>query len=395
MSILLKKLYKLSVWNSGAAGLNFISNILIAKLLGTAIFGDLFYLSSLVGILTLILIIIPPNYSLIKYQDDDSYKYMLSGFYIFSWLLLIIPVWLFRSWVDLPFWLFYLFTFSFSLQSYFDIKLQAANKLNSYYSMLFLQAVMKITLIGIAFFTNFLTGFTQIVIIITASQLIISLIYLFSGPGTFLRSPAYMRKMFQLIARERILFSTYYLNIGLKKIAGNLIVLLFEPHVSRDVLGIYALLIKVMQFIWGLIRTIESIFLVKKNLELFSKGFIKNGLIAGLILQGLHIVVGMVYMYYIESKFYFPYLIAMSFLHYLYVFFIKARALFISQYKNAAINWSYILFLLPILLVYLIKIISGTKLVLYEMVGLFTMASLIQMIYLIFAEKKLLHDQAS
>lgn len=394
MPNLLKKLYKLSIWNSGAAGLNFISNILIAKLLGTAIFGDLFYLSSMVGIFSLILIIIPPNYSLIKYQDDPTYKYLLGAFYLLAWILLIIPVWIFRGLTDLPFYLFYLYTFSFSLQSYFDIKFQAENKLNRYYAMLFIQALVKIVLITIAFYLNYLTGFTQIVLIITASQLAISMLYLFKGPKTFLLSFGYFKRMFLLIFEKRSLFSSYYLNIGLKKIAGNLIVLLFEPLVSRDILGIYALLIKVMQFIQGLIRTLESIFLFKKNRGDFSKGFFKNALILGLILQVVHILVGVFYMQFIEGKPYVGYLVFMSFIHYFYIFFIKARAYFISQYKNSPINWSYLLFLMPILLLFLIKSISKGDTLSYELVGLFTLASIIQMTYLIYAEKKLLDEKA-
>jgi hypothetical protein len=391
---LLKKLYKLSIWNSGAAGLNFISNILIAKLLGTAIFGDLFYLGSLVGIFTLILIIVPPNYSLIKYQDDPTYKYLLGSFYIFAWTLMIIPVWVFKSWVDLPFYLFYLYTFSFSLQSYFDIKFQAENKLNRYYAMLFIQALVKITLIILAFYTKYLTGFTQIVMIITASQLVISLLYLLTGPKIFLHSWVYFMRMLRMIVGKRRLFSSYYLNIGLKKIAGNLIVLLFEPFVSRDVLGIYALLIKVMQFIQGLIRTLESIFLVKENRADFSKGFFKNALILGLILQSFHILIGVVYMQYIEGKPYLGYLLLMSFIHYFYIFFVKARAYFISRYRNAPINWSYLLFLLPILFLFLIKSLSNGEARIQELVGLYTLASIIQMTYLILAEKKLLNEKA-
>jgi len=387
LSELLNKLYKLSFWNTAAAGVNFLSNLIIAKALGVAIFGKLIYMGSLAGLFGLILIIIPPNFSLIRYQEDDKYKYLLSAYYILGMGLLIIPVLIFQSLIELPVWLFYLFVFSTSLQGYFDISFQAENRLKGYYSMLFFQAFSKISILLLVYFAGYLNGFRELVLIIAISQLLISSIYLFRRSSIIIKSPLFFKDIFTLIWQNRYLFPTYYFNISLKKLCGNLIVILFEPLVTKDTLGIYALLIKVLQFVQGLIRTIESIFLFRKNLEKYSVDFVQNGFIVAFILQLIHIAVGMVYMRYIEGDFYFWHLFGMSFLHYPYIFFLKSRAHFIAAYKNKPINISYLIFLMPLLSVYLIKIIASSQANLTELILVFSISSTLQMAYLIFFQR--------
>jgi hypothetical protein len=384
---LLKKLYNLSVWNTAAAGLNFLSNLVIAKTLGVEVFGDLFYLSSLTGIFTLILVIIPPNYSLIRYQDDPEYKYLLARFHTYAWLLLWIPVLIFHQLVDIPFWLFYLYVFSISIQGFFDISFQAENRLTRYYAMLFVQAVVKISLILVAFWLSYLVDFRALVMAIVVSQLSVSSIYLFHYRRIFLEKKPLLHKISRLIWKHRRLYSSYYLNIVLKRLAANLIVLLFEPIVTRENLGVYALLVKVYQFIQGLIRTIESVFLYRENLRTFSAGFRKNGLWVGFVLQSMHIVIGMLYMKYLDGRFYATYIIGMSFLCYLYVFFVKARAFFLTQFQNLPINLSYLIFLFFIIVVYALNRLDWLDINLTELVLLFSVSSALQMIYLIAAEK--------
>lgn len=391
---LLKKLLNLSIWNTSAAGLNFLSNLVIAKAMGVAIFGKLFYISSLVGIFSLILILVPPNYSVIKYQDDDKYRYILSAFYIQVWILLILPVIIFHHLVDIPVWLFYLFAFTTSLQSYFDITFQAENKLNRYYSMLFLQALVKIAFIITIYFFGYLNDLSDLVLVISLSQVLVSGVFLVLVGNIFLRSVYYFKSVYFLIWSKRKLFTSYYFNIGLKKISTNLIVLLFEPFITQDILGVYALFMKIYQFVFGLVRTIESIFLFKNNLTKLSGNFLKKGLLIGLVLQLGHIVIGMIYLKYIDGNFYFNYLLLMSFVFYLYVFYLKARAVFLTQYKNEPINISYLFFLIPVASMYTIKLIGSNRTTLFEIILLFTLSSVLQMSYLIFAEKKLNHEKA-
>jgi hypothetical protein len=384
---LLKKLYSLSLWNTAAAGLNFLSNLVIAKTMGIAIFGELIYLSSLTGIFTLIATIIPSNYSIIRYQDDPDFKFILARFYMIVWFLLMIPVIIFQHWVDLPFWLFYLYVFSTSIQGFFDISFQAENRLNRYYSMLFVQAIVKISLIILVYMLANLTDFRMIVLLIVVSQLSVSTVYLYQYRNVFIKKRFYLIPIVNLIWDKRKLFVSYYLNIGLKRISSNLIILLFEPMVSKEILGVYGLLLKVIVFIQGLIRTIESIFLVKENYNYYATGFLKNGLLIGFVLQLMHIAIGMVYMKYLDGSFYTAYIVGMSFLCYPFVFYVKSRAFFLTQFQNLHINISYIIFLLITIMIYGLSRFEVLAVSLSALVILFTISSAIQMVYLIIVEK--------
>jgi len=131
-SNIVRKLFNLSLWNTSAAAINFVANILIAKILGIDVFGEFAYLSSITALFSLLIIFIPPNYAIIRYQDDTKFKFVFTAFFTLFSVLLIIPVLLFQNLTDIPVWLFYMFAFSTSFQAYIDTSLQAENKLNRY-----------------------------------------------------------------------------------------------------------------------------------------------------------------------------------------------------------------------------------------------------------------------
>jgi hypothetical protein len=385
---IVRKLFNLSVWNTAAAGINFLANILIARALGVDVFGEFVYLSAIAGLISLLFVLIPPNYAIIRYQDDPSFRFTYTAYFIFINVLLFIPVVLLKEYANIPFWLFYLFVFSSSFQAYIDVVLQAENKLKRYYFLIFIQSVVKILLLGVLLLPGWVKDYHGLVLIISVAQSIIAVYFVFSRWAVFVASLLFFGKMFRLIRTKLKTFYPYYFNISLKRLDSNIIILLFAPLVSKEVLGIYSLLIKVYQFITGLVRTAESLFLYKANIKDYHHSYMKNAwYIAGFLQAGL-VLTGLVYMKSTTGSYYFFYIIMLSFLLLPYVFFIKSRANFLASYRNFHINISYILFLLPTVIWYLINIINSMDTSLSAIVILFMISSLLQMIYLIFAENK-------
>lgn len=385
---IVRKLFDLSVWNTAAAGINFLANILIARSLGIEIFGEFVYLSAIAGLISLLFVIIPPNYAIIRYQDDPSFRFTYTAYFILINGLLFIPVVVLSQYTKIPVWLFYLFVFSGSFQAYIDVVLQAENKLKQYYFLIFIQALIKILLLGTLLLPGWVKDYRGLVLLISVAQSVIAVYFVFSRRAVFTSSLSFFGTMFRLIRSKLRIFYPYYFNLSLKRLDSNIIILLFAPMVSKEVLGIYSLLIKVYQFITGLVRTAESLFLYKANIKDYHHSYMKNAwYIAGLLQAGL-ILTGLVYMKSTTGSYYFLYLIMLSFLLLPYVFFIKSRANFLASYRNFHINISYILFLLPPVIWYLLHIGIRFEISLSAIVILFMISTLLQMIYLIYVGNK-------
>ena len=50
-----------------------ITTVLTVRLYGLSVFGELVVINAVIGILTIINLIIPPNYSVYKLQDDPKF----------------------------------------------------------------------------------------------------------------------------------------------------------------------------------------------------------------------------------------------------------------------------------------------------------------------------------
>ncbi|HAY71370.1 MAG TPA: hypothetical protein DCX89_05720 [Saprospirales bacterium] len=385
---IVRKLFSLSLWNTSAAAINFVANVLIARILGIDVFGEFAYLSSLAALFSLIFIVIPPNYAIMRYQDDEKFKFVFTSFFILINVLLIIPVLIFQHLTQIPFWLFYIFVFSTSFQIYMDTCLQAENKLNHYYFLIFAQALIKIILLGFMLLPGWISDFEGLILIISFAQFVIAIYFIVNRLTVFVESLKYFGQMFRTILAEINSFYPYYFNISLKKLDSNIIILLFEPLVSKEVLGVYSLITKVFQFITGLVRTAESLFLFKKYIQKYQNSFIKNAFFISAFLQFSMILVGLIYMKSTAGSYYTFWLILLSFLMYPYVFFIKARAFFLSLYKNFHINISYALFLLPPSICFIIFQLTDLNLGLNELILMLFSSSLLQMIYLVIMEKR-------
>jgi len=225
--------------------------------------------------------------------------------------------------------------------------------------------------------------------LITFAQLCILSVFLFKRLNTFLIGFTKIKEVCTLLIRERKLFATYYYNTGIKKLNSNIIILLFQPLVSKEILGLFALLMKVHLFIFGMVRTLESVMINRISKEKFDLSFLKNAPYIALFVQVSYLITGLVYMKYISDSYYFTLTLVLSFLVFPFVWFIRSRANFLSSYKNLHLNISYSLFLGIILMGYVLSRFMGYHIELNGIVYLFAIGSLIQMLYLIYKERRI------
>ena len=371
-----------------------MSNLLIVNLFGLKIFGELAYLGAFSGMMSLVFLVLPSNYSIIKYQEDKNFKTILSSFYIIASFLLLILSFFLHNLFSLPLWLFFLFALSNGFQSYFDISLQAENKLKNYYQVLFTMAILKILLLSVYFYLPNSQNFYELILILTIPKLSVLLFLILGRQKLFVKAFFKFRAVVELIYNKRKLFVQYYMSVGLDRINANLIIFLFTPLLGRELIAIYSLLMKVHQFIVGLIRILESLFINKKSNKLYMDSFYKNHFWISLVAQIAYIAIGLFYMKYLTQEYYFYYLIGMSISIYFYLFFIKSRAFFLIHYKNKQIIIGYFLYFILCMTFYTVIHLTHFQASLALICGLFISAQIIQMSYLVLAEKRVVKLQA-
>ena len=383
-----EKLYSTTIWNTSAAGLNFLTNLLIVRIFGLPVFGELAYISSIAALFSLVFIILPGNYSLVRYQDDPEFKYLLAAFYLTGSILIAILSLVFAPMVHLhPVWLF-LLACSLAFQGFFDISLQAENKLNFYFFLLFLISVVKALFVGLFYLADAIHSLQELVMLLALSQSVVMGSMTFRYGKIFWQSPAYLKRLFRLIWQERRLLSGYYFNTGLKKLNANILVLLFEPWISKEILGTFALFLKVHQFITGLVRTLESFFINRISRIRFASLKGSRLLVIGIWTQLIYLFVGGVYLKYLTGYFFLTYLLFYSLTIYPYLWYIQARAEFLIGYRNKPINLSYFIFLVIACMIFvLFRTMPGWN-GLVAISTAFVTASTLQMLSLIGMQQK-------
>jgi hypothetical protein len=156
----------------------------------------------------------------------------------------------------------------------------------------------------------------------------------------------------QFIKINFVKFTPYYLNTILKRIRENLIILLFSPYVSKSVLGLYSLFIKIDQFILGLTRSIESFFMNKDNLNKYKATIMKSLVKISVIMSIIYLIVGSIYMYVMVNNTYLGLIMLLCISSIPYVFYIIKRSELLTNYNNKIINLSELSFIIVILFLF-------------------------------------------
>ncbi len=381
---MLKKVLNTSFLNAAASGISFILNYFIVKWLGLSIFGEFAVYGAYVTLGTIVYSIIPTNFSIFRFQDDKEYKSILLTFYVLSSLVFILYLTILKmtGLIGISLLVAFIYSVPLGLQGYFDIKLQATNQLTKYFFLLFIISVFKIGFVFATHFFGYLTSFEQLVLITAIPQAIIILFLLLKEDSKILK-PGVLVTFISTYLKD---FSPYYFNIISKKLKESLTVLLFNPFITKEIIGIYALFIKLAQFIFGLSRNIEAFFMNRKNIEDYKDSFYTSYLIISFVLQLAYLLVGLVYMKAMTDNFYIYLLIIQSFLVYPHVRFLFARAELTAQYKNKESNLSELVSIGVIFTIFILAMIFD-YFTLNMIMATFILSTFSQHLYLITIKK--------
>lgn len=345
-----KELFNLSVKNFAASLIGFLNTYLIVNYISLDFLGDFTIFLSVIGVINIVFTIVPNNFSIFRIQDDKNFERILFNYYLLVplfFLPLFLLIW-FLLYQNISFIWFYLYIIGSGFLSYFDIICQAKGRLKFYYNILLLITISKLVIVLVVsyFKLNFNT-FIFFNSIVLATSFFIIIFYLNRNfLKTLIRKP---RSIFDIVKFLKLNFKIlkpYYLNVILKKIRSNSIILLFTPFVSVDIIGLYSLFIKPQSFVFGLFRTMEAFFMKKENIIKFKKLFYQHIFLLSLLMFCLSFSIGICYLKITVNQFYFVENFILAILSFSYIKYIYMRSSLLSTYSNKTLNISEILFLL-------------------------------------------------
>ncbi|HIP47358.1 MAG TPA: hypothetical protein EYG92_00105 [Lutibacter sp.] len=152
---------------------------------------------------------------------------------------------------------------------------------------------------------------------------------------------------FNYLKNNFLVLKSYYLGTVIKRIKDNSLLLLFSMIVSSEIIGLYALFVKVGSVVLGQVRVFEAFLMNRSNLALISS-LKEIPLFVGFFVQIILLGIGLVYLKINTDSFYFISLFLYSLTVYPYLQIILARSRLLSQYSNAVINQSYVFYIVLI-----------------------------------------------
>jgi hypothetical protein len=344
-----KKLFLTLFLNILTAVVNFLSSYLIVKTLSLDVFGEFAIFSSCLAFGGLIYAIIPSNFSIFRLQDEQDYKVKLLVFFMLSSILFLFFVVLIfvMGFIAVDVLTVYLFGVSTYNLGYFDIKFQASGRLNRYFSMLFIIAILKIGTLGLFYYMNYLNSLSDLLWTMTIVQLPVILFYALEDRkeiSFIIKNRKVFPETLLFIKSNFIVFKPYYVNTFLKRLRENIIILVFSKFTTKDIIGLFTIFVKISSFVFGLSRTLEAFFMNKENIKNYRETFYKRILYFSVVLQFLFLVIGIIYLKFFTHQYFLLEILTLSLLVYPHVYFLLARSEMLSNYKNKEANISELIY---------------------------------------------------
>jgi hypothetical protein len=387
-----KKLFSTSILNAITAAVNFISSYLIVKTLSLDVFGEFAIFSSYLAFGGLIYAIIPSNFSIFRLQDEQKYKVNLLVFFFLASILFLFFVVLMSVlvFIAIDVLTVYLFGVSTYLLGYFDIKFQASGRLNRYFSMLFIIAALKIGTLGLFYYMDHLNSMSDLLWTMTIVQLAVILFYAFEDIkeiNFIIKNRKIFPETLLFIKNNFIVFKPYYLNTFLKRLRENIIILVFSKFMTKDIIGLFTIFVKIASSVFGLSRTLEAFFMNKENIYKYREIFYKRVLYFSVVLQFLFLFIGIVYLKFFTGRYFLLEILIPSLLVYPHVYFLIARSEMLSNYKNKEANISELIYMFVVVIGSFISFIFGLKTI-YPILLTFVLATLGLQLFMIFSLNK-------
>ncbi len=383
-----RRLIDLTIWNSLAAGLNFFSNILLVRTGGISMFGTYALLLSSIGMLSLIQVLIPSSFAIVRMQDDKLFPRIYTSFFMGTMVMITLLCFILSLIVHTPVGVLIVMSWSVIFPFYADALFQAQNRLRSYFVLLFLIALSRIIAVMLWAYTDKTRNIEYFIILSGISSLAITFIFLVPYRHLFSIDPKAFLTVFDFLRKESVLLRQYYFSSAIKTINGHLITLVASTWVNREVLGVYSLLMKVNTFITGLARTPETVMIHREGIRRFADDIYKNTWWLGLLVQVAYLFVGPAYLYFSTGESFWKFHFFLSFLVYPYLFFSQARAKRIIRYDNSLQQISMAAFSVCVLVFTLLKFLIGFHISLVVITSLFAVASFFQYAVFLWLDRK-------
>ena len=349
MKELLNKLLKINLWNIIFSLFNLLSSFLIVRVLGVSILGEYTVINVYIAFSALIIVAIPPNLAVYKYQDEADFPKIHSSYFVcvslISGLILAVSAFVF---LEIEVCLLYLIAYAVGIawNNYFDVYFQARGLLKEYYKFLTIIAVSKCLLIVVFFYFGQLKTIDDLLVSQLVPQLSIIIIYLYRIK--FFRRDKFVSvsKLVGYMKSNIRLFIPYYFSSSLKVCKEQIDIIIFNLFISKEVLGIFSLFTKSITFFNSLIRVIESYFINRKNIKNDYDLLFRKSIVIGFIFQIGYMLFNTVYVYIMIRKFLIIETIIASFFFLFAAKFIMVRQKMLSNFDMRLINISQISYIL-------------------------------------------------
>lgn len=260
---LIKLLQRNVGYSLAAAGFQLLSTLTAVWLAGPAVFADLTVDIFKLAVLAIFLEIVPSPYATIRWQRDPEFAPHMATFAIFSaifclagWMA-IAGAGLFShlSWWMAP------YAFFLGIQRYLDVKLQAENRVNEYFQILFAAGVLRLVFTAAGLLL--IHGHDNDVLwaALSLSLLLSSLVWFIRKPGEiqpFVRSGHGVS--IACLYAARVHYYAYYLNTALKRLRDSFLPVAASFVVGDKVeLARYLLAMRAVEFVVGQLRVVEAL----------------------------------------------------------------------------------------------------------------------------------------
>ncbi|MDQ1325343.1 MAG: hypothetical protein QG564_467 [Campylobacterota bacterium] len=259
---MLTKFASLAGINTLTALMSFFSTWLIIHKSGLELVGLFAYWNALVAMISLIVYLLPPNFSIIYLQEKENNHF---GQMLFSHYVYISLVFVCLAFAGFYFSLLYFLVVCFALcavwLNYIDIVSQAGNRLHAYFVLKFFSASGIVIVLALL---EKLTIQTLFLIYIISNFFTISLYFIVHRSSADRKTVSLSRYLSYMKTHYRT-FKGYYLDIIAKRLKDSGLILMIGALVSPSVLGIFSIFQKCASFVVGNIRILESLLLSKAN----------------------------------------------------------------------------------------------------------------------------------
>lgn len=350
---LIRKLLAVNIWNFAYSLFSFLSNFIIARILGVSFFGEFSIISVYIAVMGLVFILIPPNSAVFEYQDSDKFKNIYFSFFLvasFLYSALLAIICFFSNEINLSVCPFLIYAVSLMWYNYVDVTYQATGRLKKYFMILAFSSIAKCLLIIAFYYLQILSTIDSLLWAMAIPQVFFLALALYRDIGSQITNIIGPQHIVAYLDKNIRKYLPYYLNSSLKRLQDQSSIFLFNFFITKEQLGVFSLLIKALTFVVSLLRTVEAYFVNRSNFGIEFSIIKRRQYLLAFSAQFFFIVFASAYMYLMLSQYFFLEILVLSMFLFFYVPSLLVRAELLAKYNMKNINISQILYLLSIII---------------------------------------------